>query len=127
MELLVVLVIIGLLAAFVAPNLYQRIKPAKATMAKGQISGFMTALDNYFIDTKSYPTSMQGLSALREPPHNVHNWQGPYLNKEIPTDPWGNPYIYRSPGRNGGYEIISLGADGVEGGKDEQQDINSWE
>lgn len=127
MELLIVLVILGLLAAFVAPNLYQRIKPAKVTMARGQMESFMTALDNYFVDVQSYPSTLQGLTALRRSPQNVRNWNGPYLKKEIPMDPWGNPYIYRSPGRNGGYEIISLSADGAEGGVDENQDIKSWE
>lgn len=127
MELLIVLVILGLLAAFVAPSLYQRVKPAKKTMARGQIQSFMTALDNYFIDNQSYPSTMQGLQALRKSPRNSSHWQGPYLNKKIPMDPWGNPYIYRSPGRNGGYEIISLGKDGIEGGEGENSDIKSWE
>lgn len=127
MELLIVLVIIGLLAAFVAPNLTQRMGPAKVTMARGQIDGFMTALDNYFVDNHNYPTALQGLAALRTAPANASNWRGPYLKKEIPADPWGNPYVYRSPGRNGGYEIISYGADGVEGGEGENEDINSWQ
>lgn len=127
MELLIVLVILGLLAAFVAPSLYQRVKPAKETMARGQIQSFMTALDNYFIDIQSYPSTMQGLQALRKSPQNTPKWQGPYLNKEIPLDPWGNPYIYRSPGRNGGYEIVSLGMDGIEGGEGDNSDIKSWE
>ena len=120
MELLIVLVIIGLLAAFVAPNITQRLGSAKVTMARGQIDGFMTALDNYFVDNQKFPTALQGLAALRTAPPNASNWRGPYLKKEIPADPWGNPYIYRSPGRNGGYEITSYGADGVEGGEGER-------
>lgn len=127
MELLIVLVILGLLAAFVAPSLYQRVKPAKQTLARSQMQSFMTALDNYFVDNHNYPSTMEGLQALRQPPHSAKKWQGPYMNKEIPADPWGNAYIYRSPGRNGGYEIISLGKDGVEGGENENQDIKSWE
>jgi len=125
MELLVVLVIVGLLAAFVGPLLYQRISPAKATVARAQISGFMTALDGYLIDTGRFPTTDEGLAALREDPGDP-NWNGPYLRKEIPLDPWGSDYVYRAPGRNGGYEILSLGADGLEGGTGDAADIESW-
>lgn len=127
MELLVVLVIIGLLAALVGPTLYHRIKPAKQAAARAQISNFMTALDSYFVDVGSYPTAQQGLQALRTKPEGVSNWQGPYLKKEVPDDPWGHPYVYRSPGRNGGYEIVSYGADGREGGNGDNADINSWD
>lgn len=125
-ELLIVLVIIGLLAALVGPVLYQRINPAKQSVAQAQIAGFMTALDSYFLDAGQYPSTPQGLSALRNKPDGLLKWKGPYLLKEIPPDPWGNPYTYRSPGRNGGYEIVSLGADGKEGGENEDSDINSW-
>jgi general secretion pathway protein G len=86
----------------------------------------MTALESYFVDNHNYPTALQGLAALRTAPANAKNWHGPYLQKELPNDPWGNPYIYRSPGRNGGYEIISYGADGVDGGEGENGDIYSW-
>ena len=126
-ELLVVLVIIGLLAALVGPVLYQRINPAKQSVAQAQISGFMTALDSYFVDTGQYPTTQQGLLVLRNKPDGIAKWKGPYLLKEIPLDPWGNPYQYRSPGRNGGYEIVSLGADGKEGGENEYSDVTSWQ
>jgi general secretion pathway protein G len=126
-ELLIVLVIIGLLAALVGPTLYQRIKPAKQTVAAAQIGNFMNALDGFFIDTGRYPDMQEGLSILRDRPDGVQNWNGPYLRKEIPMDPWGNPYHYKTPGRNGGYEIVSFGADGKEGGEDENRDINSWE
>lgn len=125
-ELLIVLVIIGLLAALVGPVLYQRINPAKQSVAQAQISGFMTALDSYFLDTGQYPSTQQGLAVLRNKPEAVAKWRGPYLLKEIPLDPWGNPYQYRSPGRSGGYEILSLGADGKEGGENENSDITSW-
>lgn len=127
MELLIVLVIIGLLAALVGPILFQRINPAKQSVARAQIENLMTALDSYFIDTGHFPTVQQGLNALRAKPENETKWAGPYLKKEIPKDPWGNPFQYRTPGRNGGYEITSLGADGKEGGDGENQDINSWE
>lgn len=127
MELLIVLVIIGLLAALVGPALFQRIAPAKESVARAQIENFMTGLDNYFIDTGRFPTVQQGLQALRTQPENETRWRGPYLKKEIPKDPWGTAFIYRSPGRNGGYEITSYGADGREGGEENNRDINSWE
>lgn len=127
MELLIVLVIIGLLAALVGPTVYQRIKPAKQSAARAQIENFMTGLDNFYIDVNRYPTAQEGLKILRIKPDGTDRWKGPYLKKEIPEDPWGNAYIYRSPGRNDGYEIISYGADGREGGEGDNQDINSWE
>lgn len=126
-ELLIVLVIVGLLAALVGPTLYQRINPAKQSVARAQMENFMTALDSYFLDNGNFPAPQQGLNALRTRPEGAAKWNGPYLKKEIPVDPWGNPYVYRSPGRNGGYEIISHGADGKEGGEGEYADINSWE
>jgi len=126
MELLIVLVIIGLLAAAVGPTLYKRVKQAKQTATKDQIQSFATALDNYFIDLGEYPDNHQGLLALRYNLSSNNRWDGPYMNKEIPLDPWNKPYIYRSPGRSGGYEIISYGADGVEGGDNENQDVTSW-
>lgn len=126
-ELLIVLVIIGLLAALVGPVLYQRINPAKQSVARAQIESFMTALDSYFLDVGKFPSPQQGLSALRTRQEGESKWNGPYLKKEIPSDPWGNPFAYRSPGRNGGYEIISYGADGKEGGENDNADINSWE
>lgn len=126
-ELLVVLVIIGLLAALVGPVLYQRINPAKQSVAHAQIENFMNALDSYFLDTGKFPTQQQGLAALRVRQEGDSKWNGPYLKKDIPSDPWGNLFVYRSPGRNGGYEIISYGADGKEGGEDDNVDINSWE
>lgn len=127
MELLIVLVIIGLLAALVGPALFQRIAPAKESAARAQIENFMTALDSYFIDTGRFPSAQQGLQTLRARPEGETRWKGPYLKKEIPTDPWGNPFVYRSPGRNGGYELLSLGADGREGGEGEGHDVTSWE
>ena len=124
-ELLVVLVIVGLLAALVGPVLFQRISPAKETSARSQIESFATALDSFLIDTGQYPTTEQGLASLRGNP-GLPGWNGPYLSKEIPLDPWGNQFIYRAPGRSGGYEIISYGADGLEGGTNDAADIESW-
>lgn len=126
-ELLVVLVIIGLLAALVGPVLYQRINPAKQSVARAQIENFMSALDSYFLDTGKFPTPQQGLAALRVRQEGDAKWNGPYLKKDIPADPWGNPFVFRTPGRNGGYEIISFGSDGKEGGEGDNADINSWE
>lgn len=127
MELLLVLVIIGLLAALVGPTLYQRIKPAKEGAARAQIENFATALDSFYIDVGRYPSTQEGLKALRDKPEAATKWNGPYLKKDIPADPWSNPYVYRAPGRNGGYEIMSYAADGREGGEGENADINSWE
>lgn len=127
MELLVVLVIIGLLAALVGPTLYQRMKPAKQSAAKAQMENFTTALDNFFIDVGRFPNMQEGLSILRNNTQQLKGWQGPYLKKELPKDPWGNPYVYRSPGRNGPYELISYGADGKEGGEGENKDITNWQ
>jgi general secretion pathway protein G len=126
-ELLVVLVIIGLLAALVGPSLYQRISPAKESAARAQIENFATALDGFLVDIGRYPSTQEGLNALRNKPEGTDKWKGPYLKKEIPADPWGQPYVYRAPGRSGGYEIVSYGADGREGGEGENADIASWQ
>src|SRR5260221_931858 len=127
MELLLVLVIIGLLAALVGPTLYQRIKPAKESAARAQIENFATALDGYVIDVGRFPSTQEGLKALRSKPEGVEKWNGPYLKKELPADPWGNAYVYRAPGRSGGYEITSYGPPGPEGGGGAKADINNWE
>lgn len=128
MELLLVLVIVGLLAALVGPTLYQRIKPAKEAAARMQIENFGAALDSFLVDVGRYPSTQEGLAALRTRPTGVSDkWNGPYLKKELPADPWGHAYAYRAPGRSGGYEIISFGADGREGGEGENADITSWQ
>jgi general secretion pathway protein G len=126
-ELLIVLVIIGLLAALVGPTLYQRVAPAKEATARAQIENFSTALDGFLVDVGRYPSTQDGLKALRARPESAERWNGPYLKKEIPLDPWGQAYLYRAPGRTGGYEIVSYGADGREGGEGENADITSWE
>lgn len=127
MELLIVLVIVGLLAALVGPTLYKRIAPAKDSAARAQIENFMTALDAYFVDNGHFPSVQTGLQALRSKPEGDDRWKGPYLKKDLPADPWGQAYVYRNPGRNGDYEILSYGADGKEGGEGDARDINSWE
>jgi general secretion pathway protein G len=126
-ELLVVIIIIGLLAALVGPRLFGKVGGAKLKTAKAQIEMFGTALDTFRLDIGRYPTTEEGLKALREKPAGVESaWEGPYLPKEIPNDPWGNPYIYRSPGEHGDYDLISLGLDKAEGGEGENQDVVSW-
>jgi general secretion pathway protein G len=125
-ELLIVMVIIGLLAALVAPRMFGKVGKSKQKAAKAQISLFETALDTYRLDVGKYPSSDQALQALRTRPEGVENWDGPYLPKEIPLDPWGNPYIYTCPGEHGDYDIISYGADGRPGGEGEDTDIVSW-
>lgn len=126
-ELLLVLVIIGMLAALVGPSLYQRIKPAKASVARAQMENFAVALDAFYLDLGRYPSTQEGLQALRTPPDGAATWRGPYLKKDLGTDPWGHPYVYRAPGRSGGYEISSYGADGREGGEHDDADLHSWD
>jgi general secretion pathway protein G len=126
-ELLVVIIIIGLLAALVGPRFFGKVGGAKLKTAKAQIEMFGTALDTFRLDIGRYPTTEEGLKALREKPAGAESaWEGPYLPKEIPNDPWGNPYIYRSPGEHGDYDLISLGLDKAEGGEGENQDVVSW-
>ena len=125
-ELLIVMVIIGLLAAFVAPRFFGQEEKAKQRGAKGQIALLESALDTYRLDVGSYPTTEQGLEALREQPAGVERWDGPYVRKELPLDPWGRPYVYESPSEHGDYGILSYGADGKAGGEGVDQDIVSW-
>lgn len=125
-EILVVIIIIGLLAALVGPKLFGKVSTAKQKTAKAQIELFGTALDAFRLDTGRYPTTEEGLKALREKPSGVENWEGPYLPKEIPADSWGRPYIYKAPGEHGDYDLIAYGLDGAEGGEGENQDIVSW-
>ena len=126
-ELLIVMVILGLLAALVGPRMFGKVGKSKQKAAKAQISLFETALDTYRLDVGKYPTTDQGLEALRTQPDGVENWDGPYLAKEIPLDPWGHPYEYRSPGEHGDFDVISYGADGSQGGEGDDMDIVSWE
>jgi general secretion pathway protein G len=125
-ELLVVIIIIGLLAALVGPRLFGKVGAAKLKAAKAQVEMFGTALDTFRLDVGRYPTNEEGLKALREKPSGAERWDGPYLPKEIPSDPWGRPYVYLSPGNHGDYDLMSYGADGIEGGEGENQDAVSW-
>lgn len=125
-ELMIVIVIIGLLAGLVGPRLFGYLTQAKQKSAKAQIELFGTALDAFRLDVGRYPTTEEGLKALREKPANLEAWKGPYLPKEIPMDPWGRPYLYKSPGDHGEYDLFSYGLDGVEGGEGENEDVVSW-
>ncbi len=125
-ELIVVLIIIGLVAALVTPRFFGKVEQSRLKAAQAQIELFGLALDHYRLDVGSYPTSSQGLEALRRRPVGVERWYGPYLKKEIPRDPWGRDYVYISPGRHGDYDIISYGADGLPGGEGENRDVVSW-
>lgn len=126
-ELMVVMIILGLLAALVVPRMFGRIGQAKANAARAQIELFGTALDSFRLDVGRYPTSAEGLQSLVTQVSGIDNWNGPYLKKiEIPLDPWNNPYIYESPGKNGDYDIYSLGADKSQGGEGENADVVSW-
>lgn len=125
-EILVVIIIIGLLAALVGPRLFGKVGTAKLKAAKAQIELFGTALDAMRLDVGRYPTSEEGLKALREKPSGMENWRGPYLPKEIPVDPWGKAYVYKSPGEQGDYDLISYGLDGAPGGEGENEDVVSW-
>lgn len=125
-ELLIVMVILGLLASLVGPRMFQQVGGAKQKSAKTQISMIGTALDAYRLDVGRYPTNEEGLQALRRNP-GLETWNGPYLTKEIPQDPWNKDYIYRYPGEHGDYDLYSLGFDGQEGGEGENADVVSWE
>jgi general secretion pathway protein G len=126
LELLVVMVIIGLLAAYVGPKYFAQIGKSEVKTAKAQIVALEKALDQYRLDTGHYPTTEQGLSALVTKPANEQKWDGPYLTKAVPTDPWGNAYVYKSPGDHGDLDILSYGRDGRPGGDGEDADITNW-
>lgn len=126
-EILIVMVIIGLLAALVGPRMFGKVGKSKQKAAKAQISMFETALDTYRLDVGAYPKTDIGLEALRVKPDDAEKWDGPYLPKELPLDPWGHPYEYRSPSEHGDYEVLSYGADGSPGGDGEDMDITSWQ
>jgi len=126
-EMLVVVTIIALFAALVAPRMLGQADKAKRTAAHAQVNSFMTALGAYKLDTGTYPPTDVGLQALRVHPENVPQWAGPYLPQDIPMDPWAHPYLYKYPGDHGDEpDVISLGADGQPGGEGNDGDIVSW-
>ena len=124
-ELLVVVLIIGLLAGFVAPRYFGQVGKSEVSVAKAQIDALEKALDQYRLDTGHYPNNEQGLKALVERPVNEPKWAGPYLRKDVPLDPWGKPYLYRAPGEKGEFDLISYGRDGQPGGSGENADITN--
>jgi len=128
LELLVVLVILGLLASLVGPQVLRQLSGSKTKTAALQISELGTALDLYRLEVGRYPSSDEGLGALLSAPSGSRGWNGPYLTKKaVPQDPWGNDYQYRAPGQQGEFDLFSLGADNQQGGNGEDQDVVSWE
>jgi general secretion pathway protein G len=126
-EMLVVVTIIALFAALVAPRMLGQADKARRTAARTQINSFMTALGAYKLDTGVFPVTDLGLQALRLKPENSNQWAGPYLPQDIPVDPWGRPYLYKYPGDHGDEpDVVSLGADGQPGGDGNNADIVSW-
>jgi general secretion pathway protein G len=123
LELLVVIVIIGLLAGYVAPRYFGQVGRSEVQVARAQIESLEKALDQFRLDTRHYPTAEQGLDALVVKPASEANWTGPYLKKAVPTDPWGRAYVYRVPGTKGEFDLYSLGKDGKPGGTGEDADI----
>jgi len=125
-ELLVVIVILGLLAGIVLPKYLAREKKGRQAAARTQIELLGQALDQFRLDTGRYPATSEGLNALTNNP-GADGWDGPYLKKAVPNDPWGRPYVYQAPGAHGDYDLYSYGADGTPGGDGENKDIVSWE
>ena len=125
-ELLVVMVIIALFATIVGTRVGRNVDKAKQVAAKSQISQFESSLDQFKLDVGRYPTNDEGLQALRTKPSEAANWDGPYLQKDVPMDPWGRAYVYRFPGMHADFDLLSLGADGQEGGDGNNADIVNW-
>lgn len=126
-ELLVVLAILGMLAAIAVPQLVRFLDRAKTDTARLQVDKLGTVLDLYRLELGYYPAEQEGLRVLVEAPASTERWNGPYLkNEEALIDPWGNPYVYRFPGQHGEYDLYSLGGDGKEGGEGQDEDITSW-
>jgi general secretion pathway protein G len=126
LELLVVMVIIGLLAGYVGPKYFAQIGKSEVKAAKAQVDALGKALDQFRLDAGHYPTMDEGLVALVKRPANEPRWDGPYLAKDVPLDPWGNPYVYKAPGEHGDYDLVSWGKDKQPGGEGEAADIVNW-
>lgn len=126
LELMVVMVIIGMLAAYVAPRYFAQVGKSETKLARAQIDALEKALDQYRADTGHYPSSEQGLAALMVRPGNEPKWAGPYMKREVPADPWGRPYLYRQPGEHGELDLSSLGSDGRPGGSGDAADVQNW-
>jgi general secretion pathway protein G len=127
LELLVVMVIIGLLAGFVAPRYFAQVGKSQVKVARAQIDALDKALDQFRLDVGRYPTTEEGLPVLVAQPSGEANWAGPYLKKSVPADPWGRPYVYQQPGTHGGdFDLQSYGKDGRPGGTGEDADLTNW-
>jgi len=126
LELLVVMVIIGLLAAYVGPKYFSQVGKSEIKMAQAQIDALEKALHQYRLDVGSYPATELGLASLVNRPSNEPRWQGPYLSKLPPADPWGRPYVYKYPGERAEFDLLSYGRDGQPGGDGEAADITNW-
>ena len=120
-----VVAIIGLLAGYVAPRYFGQVGRSEVNAAKAQIDAIEKALDQYRLDTGTYPTNEMGLNALVQRPPSEPKWNGPYLRKAVPLDPWGKPYVYRMPGERGDFDLISFGKDGQLGGTGESADLSN--
>lgn len=126
-ELLVVVAILGLLVAYVGPKFFSHIGKSEVQSAKTQINALEKALDQFRLDTGRYPTTEEGLAALNVQPTGLARWQGPYLKKQVPKDPWGSDYQYQSPGQHNEFDLFSFGKDGKAGGTNEAADIGNWQ
>ena len=126
LELLVVMVIIGLLAGFVAPRYFAQVGKSQVKVARAQIDALDKALDQFRLDLGRYPTTEEGLQALVTAPGNEPAWAGPYLKKSVPADPWGRPYVYQQPGSHSDFDLLSYGKDGRPGGSGEDADVTNW-
>lgn len=126
LELLVVMVIIGLLAGYVAPRYFAQVGKSETKAARAQIDAFEKALEQYRLDTGHFPSNDQGLAAIVIKPSGETKWAGPYLKRAVPPDPWGRTYIYKSPGEHGEIDLISYGKDGKPGGQGDDVDLTNW-
>jgi len=124
MELIIVLVILGMLTAVAAPKIFNQMGRSRNSVAKVEISNLEQTLSIFSFDFGRFPSTSEGLQALVQNPTGTSNWQGPYLKKAVPMDPWSRPYVYKSPGDHGDYDLCSMGADGVAGNED---DICNWQ
>ena len=125
LELLVVIVIIGLLAGYVAPRYFAQVGKSEVQVARAQIDALEKSLDQYRLDTRRYPSTEEGLTALFAKPSAEAGWNGPYLKKAVPNDPWGHPYVYRAPGQKGEFDLYSYGRDGKPGGSGDDADVGT--
>ena len=127
-EMLVVLVIIGLIMGLVGPRVLSYLSDSRVKAARLQIESFSNSLDLFYVDSGRYPTTQEGLVALLERPSDADRWSGPYLgSNSVPNDPWGTPYVYRSPGAHGAYDLMSYGSKGREGGESSESEIANWQ